>query len=131
MRLYEGDDLVRSVEQAMKETHTRNAAIEFGIGSLSYVEVGTLPPEGPHRRNRIQGPVELVLLTGLIVGKSETGPYSPHIHAAIANPDGAMRGGHLFSATAGAVVEIGLSTVHDATLKRSPDAARKIDLLDL
>ena len=131
MRLFEGDDVVRSIEQAMKETFTRNAAIDFGIGSLSYAEVGTLPPEGPHKRNRIAGPVELVLLTGLIVGKTETGPYSAHIHAAVADPDGAMRGGHLFLATVGAVVEIGLSTIHDATLKRSHDTARRIDLLDL
>lgn len=131
MRLFEGDDVIRSIEHAMKETNTRNAAIDFGIGSLSYAEVGTLPPEGPHKRNRITGPVELVLLTGLIVGKTETGPYSPHIHAAVADRDGAMRGGHLFSATVGAVAEIGLSTIHDATLKRSHDMARKIDLLDL
>ena len=131
MRLFEGDDLIGCVEQAMKETYTRNAAIDFGIGSLSRVEVGTLPPEGPHRRNKIDGPVELVTLTGLVVGRGASGPYSSHIHAAVAAADGAMRGGHLFSATVGAVAEIGLSTIQDASLKRSHDSARKVDLLDL
>jgi predicted DNA-binding protein with PD1-like motif len=131
IRLFEGEDLIGSIEKAMKETYARNAAIDFGIGSLSSVEVGTLPPEGPHRRNKVAGPVELVLLTGLVVGRDFTGPYSSHIHAAIAGGDGAMRGGHLFGATVGAVVEVGLSTITDTRLKRSHDAARKIDLLDL
>jgi predicted DNA-binding protein with PD1-like motif len=131
LRLHEGDDLIPSIEAAMKEAYMRNATVDFGLGSLADVEVGTLPRSGPHRRNRFEGPVELVYLAGLVVGKGSTGPYSSHVHASIAQPDGLLRGGHLFSATVGTAAEVGLTAVQDTRLKRVHDAERKLDLLDL
>ncbi len=89
------------------------------------------PSEGPHKRNKVAGPVGLVLLTGPIVGHNASGPYSGHLHAAVADADGRMQGGHLFKATVGAVAEVGLSSVQDPRLKRTHDTERQIDVLEL
>lgn len=130
LRLHTGDALVAALEQSLHESYTRSAIVQFGIGSLAAAEFGTLPPEGPHVRHRVQGPVELVYLSGLIVGQSSGGPYSSHLHLAVADLEGVVRGGHLFEATVGAAAEVGWVPLHDARLKRVRDAGREVDFLE-
>lgn len=131
LRLHSGDSLIEAVERALHETYARSAIVQFGIGSVEKAEFGTLPSEGPHIRHRVEGPHELVYLSGLVVGQASGGPYSSHLHIALADLEGNVRGGHLFSATVGAVAEVGLSPLSDTRLKRVRDEKRGLDLLDL
>jgi len=131
IRLHTGDDLVPSIENAMKENSIRNAVVLFGVGSLESVEYGILPPKGPHRRHLVQGPVELVYLSGFITGESGTGPYGPHLHIAVATQDDQIKGGHLFKAVTGQVAEIGIQPVHDTRFKRVTHKERNVDLLEI
>ncbi len=130
LRLHPGDPVTGAIEDALRETYTRNAIVEFGIGSLSSAEFGVLPAKGPHKRVQVEGPVELVSLGGLIVGAGSGGPYAPHLHIAIAGHDGIVKGGHLFSATVGAAAEVGLLPLHDSRLRRVRDDQRELDLLE-
>ncbi len=131
VRLHPGDELVASLEAALRESHTQHAIVQFGIGSLALAEFGVLPEQGPHARHRLKGPAELVYLGGLIVGRGGAGPYSSHIHIALASADGLVRGGHLFEATVGVAAEVAMSPVHDFRLRRIRDEARKLELLDI
>ena len=130
VRLHRGDALVESLEAAMKEAYTQSAVVQFGIGSLASVEFGVLPPEGPHERHTLAGPVEMVYLSGLVVGKSSSGPYGSHLHVAVATRDGAVKGGHLFKAKVGLAAEVGLLPVRDARMKRVRDEKTQLDLLE-
>ncbi len=130
LKLHTGDELIASIEAALRETHTQSAIVQFGIGSLSSAEFGVLPEKGPHARHRAKGPVELVHLGGLIVGSGSGGPYRSHLHIAFAGADGVLRGGHLFEATVGLAAEVAMTPVHDSRLKRVRDEERRLDLLD-
>lgn len=130
VRLHTGDSVIDSLEQVLREGLVRNAMVHFGIGSLAEAEFGTLPASGHHARHKVKGPAELVYLSGLIVGSGSGGPYDPHLHIAVADLEGTVRGGHLFGATVGAMVEVGMTPIHDGRMKRVRDEKRGVALLE-
>ena len=125
-----GDLLLDELEKALREGLVRNAMVHFGIGSLSEAEFGTLPASGPHVRHTLAGPLELVYLGGLIVGEGSGGPYISHLHVAVADLAGNVRGGHLFRATVGLIAEVALTPIHDARMKRVHHKERGVALLE-
>ena len=131
IRLHKGDDIVPSIERAMKENHMRNAIVLFGVGSVESAEFGILPPKGPHVRHFHEGLSELVYLSGFIVGEETGGPYGPHLHIAVADTEGFVRGGHLFRAVTGEVAEVGISPVYETRIKRVPNKERNVELLEM
>ncbi len=86
LRLRPGMDL-RAALTAFAEAQPEEAGfIAACVGSLERAQVR---PAGQHRGLRVDGPLEIVGLSGTF---SRDGP---HLHVAVADGSGAMRGGHL------------------------------------
>lgn len=86
LRLTPGADLRRSLEEAFAAEPETAGFMAAAVGSL---DAADLRPAGRDGALRIAGPLEIVALSGTF---SVDGP---HLHLAVSDAGGAMRGGHL------------------------------------
>jgi predicted DNA-binding protein with PD1-like motif len=86
LRLVPGDDLRRSLEEAVRDVALAGAFVVSGIGSL---RVAVLRYAGSQQSTRIEADLELLSLAGSVCGDGT------HLHAVVADAHGRVLGGHL------------------------------------
>ena len=86
LRLVPGDDLRRSLEEAVRDVALAGAFVVSGIGSL---RVAVLRYAGSQQSTRIEADLELLSLAGSVCGDGA------HLHAVVADAHGRVLGGHL------------------------------------
>lgn len=86
LRLVPGDDLRRSLEEAVRDVALAGAFVVSGIGSL---RVAVLRYAGSQQTTRIEADLELLSLAGSVCGDGA------HLHAVVADAHGRVLGGHL------------------------------------
>jgi predicted DNA-binding protein with PD1-like motif len=86
LRLVPGDDLRRSLEEAVRDVALAGAFVVSGIGSL---RVAVLRYAGSQQSTRIEADLELLSHAGSVCGDGT------HLHAVVADAHGRVLGGHL------------------------------------
>ena len=84
LRLVPGDDLRRSLEEAVRDVALAGAFVVSGIGSL---RVAVLRYAGSQQSTRIEADLELLSLAGSVCGDGA------HLHAVVADAHGRVLGG--------------------------------------
>ena len=91
LRVDPGEDVLAAIKDFLKKSGIRQAVVLGGYGTLAayhlhWVKHNRIPTENHFRRG--EGGIEILVMNGLVVDGE------PHIHTALATPDGAF-GGHL------------------------------------
>ena len=114
LRLSPGDDLRRSIEEALRPHGAHAAFVIQGIGSLS---VAQLRFAGVDQPTELRGDLEILTLAGSV------SPDGAHLHMSVSDASGRVSGGHVAS---GCVVrttaEILLALLPARRFSREPDA---------
>ena len=105
VKLSDGEDLFSSLEATATRHNIGSGAVLWGIGMLQAFEIGFFGPKG-YEKTVYPGRHELLALHGSVAMR---GDPKLHLHVAIAGPDHAVIGGHLFRAKAAVVNEIYLT----------------------
>ncbi len=111
VRMSNGDDLLKSLQQAVKENGIKNGAILSGLGSATayhvhVVETTKLPPGDVFFKE--DGPYDIISITGLVIDGRV------HAHITLSNTEKAL-GGHLEEGTK-------VLTFCVVTIAETPDA---------
>jgi predicted DNA-binding protein with PD1-like motif len=115
LRIDPGEDILASVEQFIAEVQLEQAVVLGGYGTMAayhlhWVIHNRIPTDNLFRKG--EGGIEILAMNGLIVNGQ------PHIHIALATPEGGF-GGHLEPGCIAYVVcEIFFGEVEGATLNR-------------
>jgi hypothetical protein len=118
VRLFEGEDLLEAVTQAVKKSRIR-AGFFILIGTLRKATMGFFH-EGRYQPIEISGPLEIVSCMGNISIK-ENKPFV-HAHIAVSNRNGEVFGGHVLSGcTIAATGELVLFEATNVNLQRELD----------
>jgi predicted DNA-binding protein with PD1-like motif len=113
LRLSPGVDPVESLLDACKENGWTAAFVVSGVGSLAEAKLRFAAQAEP---STIAGPLELVSLSGTL---SLDGP---HLHAALADAEGQVFGGHLRPGSkVRTTAEILVAVLPDVVFRRRPD----------
>jgi predicted DNA-binding protein with PD1-like motif len=115
LRVDPGEDILAMVEKFIADANLKQAVVLGGYGTMAayhlhWVTHNRIPTDNHFRKG--EGGIEILAMNGLVVdGK-------PHIHVALATPDGGF-GGHLEPGCIAYVVcEIFFGEVEGATLVR-------------
>ncbi len=121
IRLTPGQDLRGALEAAVASRHCKAAVVVSGIGSLGEARVRFAGADVPLHA---VGALEILSLAGTIA------PGASHLHAALANRDGEVFGGHV---SPGCIVrttaEVLVALLDDWAFTREPDPATGYDEL--
>ena len=115
VRVDPGEDVLGSVETFLADAGVTQAVVIGGYGTLAahhlhWVKHNRLPSENLFGKG--EGGIEILSMNGLVVGGE------PHIHVALATPDGAY-GGHLEPGCIAYVLcEVMLAEIDGPTLSR-------------
>lgn len=113
LRLPPGSDVLAGLDQVVREQALAAAVVVGAVGSLSRA---ALRYAGRETGTLLTGDLELLMLSGTL------GPQGCHLHAAVGDATGAVRGGHVL---AGCVVrttlELVLGIPEDVTFLRRHD----------
>lgn len=115
LRVDPGEDVLESVERFLREAGIRQAVVLGGYGTLAayhlhWVAHNRIPTENAFGRG--YGGIEILAMNGLVVDGE------PHIHVALATPDGAF-GGHLEpGCTAYVLCEVFFAELEGVSLSR-------------
>lgn len=102
VKLSDGDDLFASLEAVARKNGIESGAVLWGIGMLQDFEIGFFGPKG-YEKTVLADRHELLALHGSIAMRADP---KLHLHVAVARPDLAVLGGHLFRAKSAVVNEI-------------------------
>jgi predicted DNA-binding protein with PD1-like motif len=117
LRVDPGEDVLESIEHFLEGAGIRQAVVLGGYGTLAayqlhWVTHNRIPTENLFRRG--EGGIEILAMNGLVVDGE------PHIHVALATPDGAF-GGHLEPGCIAYVLcEVFVAEVEGVHLSRQP-----------
>jgi uncharacterized protein len=128
LRLDDGQELFETLGAFAGREEIRAAAVAFGIGMFRRATVGYWDGS-EYRRKELTVPHEVVGLHGSIARAD--GQPSIHLHAALAGPDHAIVGGHLFSATVGVLQEMLIETFPGRAFGRPMGESFGLRMLDL
>jgi uncharacterized protein len=99
-RLLPGTDLITGIEAMCQQRHVTSAMILAVIGSLAEARMVYAVPDASgkigiryHDPVRIDGPLELLACQG-VIGQTEEGALSVHLHGLISDPAMKVYGGH-------------------------------------
>ena len=115
VRIDPGEDVLASLERFVQDAGIRQAVVLGGYGTLAtyhlhWVTHNRIPTENRFRRG--EGGIEILAMNGLVV------EGRPHVHVALATPDGAF-GGHLEAGCIAYVLcEVFLGEVQGVALSR-------------
>lgn len=115
LRVDPGEDVLAAIELFLQEAGIRQAVVLGGYGTLAayhlhWVTHNRIPTENQFGRG--EGGIEILAMNGLVV------EGEPHVHVALATPDGAF-GGHLEPGCVAYVLcEIFLAEVEGRSLGR-------------
>ncbi len=104
VRMFKGEDFFRELERACERTAIVSAGVVSAVGMLSDFELGYFRGKGDYAKQLFRKPHEFVALSGIII--KEGNGYNFHLHAAFADEDKSLKGGHLFSARVAVTAEI-------------------------
>ncbi len=127
LKLSDGEDVFAGLEQACRDHGIESGAIHWGIGMLQDFELGFFAPTG-YERKTYRNRHELIAFHGSIATRSEP---KFHIHVAVAGPDHAVLGGHLFRGTACIVNEICLERFDTIRMSRRLNPKTTLNELQL
>jgi predicted DNA-binding protein with PD1-like motif len=112
LRLMPGEDLLAGLDRAIGASGARAGAVGACVGSLTRA---VLRLAGRDAGTLVEGPLEIVALSGTLE------PGGRHLHAAVADADGRVTGGHVLpGCTVRTTAEIVLLTLDDLTFGRAP-----------
>ena len=99
-RLLPGTDLIEGIEKICSRYRMKSAVIDCAIGSLERTSFRYIVPKpelktgaGYDEPPDIQGPVELISVTGLVT-ETEDEKINIHLHGTICDQKGILHGGH-------------------------------------
>lgn len=124
-RIKPGADFVEALRQICTEQGIRQGLIVTGIGSFHQAVLMVAAPRGDRKIGyghseplQIQGPLSLLSCQGTIALDEKAQP-APHVHAALALPDGGVVGGDLTrGCVVMATVEIGILQLSGPPMRR-------------
>jgi|AMFO01.1.fsa_nt_gi hypothetical protein len=116
VRLHPGDVLPDALEEVARQTEIETAVIESGVGMLRDVELSFFQGKGQYSTHRFPGPMELISLSGN-VSRQEEG-IVVHAHAALADEEARLWGGHLSRGVVAVTNEIVLRRIPIPILRR-------------
>lgn len=126
-KLSDGEDVFACLEALARQNDIDSGAVLWGIGMLQDFELGFFRPEGYEKRS-YRDRHELIALHGSIAMKAEP---KFHLHAAVAGPDHAVVGGHLFRARACVVNEISIERFEGIRLDRKRNPKTSLNELEI
>ena len=113
IRLSPGADLRRALQEIAADRMTGSAFVIVGIGSLSLARIRYA---GAELETTLAGPLEVLSLGGSL------SPGGAHLHLAVADASGEVRGGHLgYGSIVRTTAEILLAPLAAWTLTRALD----------
>ncbi|UCC93625.1 MAG: DUF296 domain-containing protein [Thermoplasmata archaeon] len=124
IRLHEGEDFFPTLRKALEEVDLSKGVILTGVGMLKDFEVGWFDHVTMgYKKKEFTTPHELVAMSGTIALAEGVEPaVMPHVHVAMAGPDMALVGGHLWKATVTVLNEISIGRVEGEMVRRlNPD----------
>ena len=133
IRLHEGEDFFPTLLEALARVDLRNGIILTGVGMLKDFELGWFDHATMgYNKRTFDTPHELVALSGTVALVDIDGEKKvmPHVHAALAGPDLALVGGHLWKATVTVLNEISIRRT-DTAFERRLNPATGLMELDL
>ena len=129
LRFFHGEEIVAGLTAFCRE-RSLTAGWVSGLGALARAELGYYDLETrTYIRRTFEEDLELVPLVGN-VSRLEGEPFF-HLHATLGRRDFGALGGHLFSGTAGATVEVALFAFPGHSLERRRDETVGLNLWDL
>ena len=119
LKLDDGEDMMESLRNAIKQFHITSGFVTMGIGMLKNVEIGYFNGMS-YNQKRLKKPHELISLQGSI---STMGEVVIHLHCSLANDNHEIVGGHLTGATVCVLNEILIKKTNDIVLGRNLNPA--------
>lgn len=130
IRLHEGEDFFPTLARALEEVGLRHGVILTGVGMLKDFELGWFDhaTKGYNKRT-FATPHELVAMSGTVAVSADDGEkVMPHVHVALAGPDLALVGGHLWKATVTVLNEVSIRRVDREMVRRLNPATGLMEL---
>lgn len=127
VKLSDGDDVFRSLEEVARKHGIQSGAIHWAIGMLQDLEIGFFAPAG-YEKKVFEGRHELLAFHGSIAMRAEP---KFHIHVAVAQGDHTVLGGHLFRAKACMMNEICLERFSKIRLNRKLNPKTTLNELEI
>ena len=130
IRLHEGEDLFPTLRAALEEVGLEHGVILTGVGMLKDFELGWFDHSTMgYNKREFSTPHELVAMSGTVaVAEGMEPSVMPHVHVAMAGPDLALVGGHLWKATVTVLNEISIRRVDAAMVRRHNPATGLMEL---
>ncbi len=126
LRLDHGEDILASVQQAVKEERSTLLLIT-GLGMIHDFELGYFD-NGKYLRKDFPEPHELLALQGSVASEGEP---RIHIHATVADKEHRAFGGHLMRGKVWMSNEIGFVQLQGNVSKRVEDPQKKVGILHI
>ena len=124
IRLHEGEDFFPTLGMALEEVELRHGVILTGVGMLKDFELGWFDHATKgYVKREFAVPHELVAMSGTVaIAEGDEPTVMPHVHVALAGPQLALVGGHLWKATVTVLNEISVRRVGKGMVRRhNPD----------
>lgn len=120
IRLHEGEDFFPTLLKALARVNLQQGVIVSGVGMLKDFELGWFDhaTKGYVKRT-FKMPHELVAMSGTVaLADGDEPAVMPHVHVAMAGPDLALVGGHLWKATVTILNEVSIIRAHQPMVRR-------------
>jgi len=128
LRLEKGEEIVETLRRFARKVNLKAASLT-GIGAVDRMTLGFFDPAAKeYRRYEHRGIIEILSLTGNVAWKD--GECVVHAHVSAAEEKAGAMGGHLFSGTVSATVEIVVEPFA-TRIERALDEEVGLPLLDL
>jgi len=130
IRLHEGEDFFPTLLRALERVDLRYGVILTGVGMLKDFELGWFDHANKgYVKREFPVPHELVAMGGTIaVSDDDEAKVMPHVHVALAGPELALVGGHLWKATVTVLNEISIQRVGKDMVRRHNPATGLMEL---
>ena len=130
IRLHEGEDFFPTLLEALRRVDLRHGVILTGVGMLKDFELGWFDhATRGYVKREFPTPHELVAMSGTVAVAEGDGPsVVPHVHVAMAGPDLALVGGHLWKATVTVLNEVSIWRVEGPMHRRLNPATGLMEL---
>jgi len=127
LKLDDGEDLMVSLRDAVKQFHITSGFVMMGIGMLKNAEIGYFTGKS-YNKKRLEKPHELITLQGSISTREEV---IIHLHCSLANEEHEIIGGHLMGATVCVLNEILIKKTDNIVLGRKLNPITGLKELDI
>lgn len=126
LRLDHGEDILESILKSAKDSRS-TMLVCTGIGMITDFELGYFD-QGQYISKSYSEPHELLSIQGTISGYGE---HRVHVHAAVADREHRMSGGHLLRGNVWMSNEIGILRLDGVRSSREVDAEKNVAILSL